>query len=79
VAERILDQEFQWRQALGTAGDDILLLQLVEQVGAQPADHAGGTRHADDDHRDDEMLHHRPDLAPGHRLVDVLGIHQATD
>ena len=44
---------------LARAGDHVLLLQLVEQVGAQPPDHAGGAGGADDDHRDPEMLEHR--------------------
>ena len=39
-AQRVFEQHLQRVQALGARGHDILLLQFVEQVGAQPADHA---------------------------------------
>ena len=53
-------------QPLGARGDDVLLLQLVEQIGAQPPDHRGGARGADDDDRDPEMRRHRQGLAQLH-------------
>ena len=52
------------RQALGLGGDVVGLLQLVEQVGAQAADHAGGAGGADHDHRHPQVLEHRDELAP---------------
>ena len=70
-AQRVLEQRRAGRQALGAGGDDILLLQLVEQVGAQPR---GSCRRC----RPSPMTitgiqrcsQHRRDLGPAHRLVD---------
>ena len=44
---------------LARAGDDVLLLQLVEQVRAHLADHAGRAAGADHEHRDPQVIEHR--------------------
>ncbi len=41
-AQRVFEQHLERVQTLGAGGDDILLLQFVEQIGAQPPDHARG-------------------------------------
>ena len=78
-AQRVLAERPERRQALGLGGGDIGLLQLVQEVGAQPADHAGGARGADHQHRHPQMLEHREELAPAHRLIEILRVHQAAD
>ena len=78
-AQRVFEQDAARRQALCARGHDILLLQLVEQVGAQAPDHAGGARRADHDDRHPEMLEHRHELAPAPGRIDVLRIHQPAD
>ncbi len=56
-----------------------MLLKLIEQIGAQPPDHAGGAGGSDDHDRDPQMSHQRMHLPPGPGLIEVNRIHQAAD
>src|SRR5438105_1344885 len=74
--ERILEENLHRVETLGARGDNVLLLKLIEQIGAKPADHGGGPRRADDDDRDPEMSEDRKRLRPGPRLIEVYRVHQ---
>ena len=78
-AQRILHQQPERRQALGAAGDDILLVQLIEQIGAQAPDHAGGAGQADHEDRNPDMRQQRAELGQAPGLVDVLRVDQPAD
>ena len=65
--------------ALGARRDHILLLQLVEQIGPEPPDHAGRAGGADDDDRNPQMREDGLDLRPAHRLGHILRIHEVAD
>ena len=77
--QRIFDQHLEGVQPLGAGRDDILLVQLIEQVGAQPADHGRRVGGADHQHRYPQMGQHGAQLPPGKRFPQVPGIHQPAD
>ena len=54
-AHRILQHHLVLGQALGLGGDDVGLVELVGEVGAQDPDQRGGAAGADDDDRDPEV------------------------
>ncbi len=77
--QRILHQGTERRHALGARRRHILLLQLVEQIGAQAADHPGGAGEANDDDRDPKMREDRERLSGAPRRVEIARVHQAAD
>ena len=54
-------------------------MKLIEQIGAQPPDHACRAPGADDQDRDPEMGEDRLRLGPAHRLAEILLVHEMAD
>ena len=75
-AQRVLEQQLGRGQTLGSGRYDVLLLQFVEQIGAQSPDHPGGAGGANNDDRDPDMGKDRHDLAPAPRRIDIARVHQ---
>ena len=72
-AQRILDDEGSARaKSLGAGGDDILLLEFVQQLGAQDADETSRAGGADHDNRHGQVRQHIPELRQAPRFAQVL-------
>ena len=76
-AEGVLEDQAALGDALGARGDDVLLLELVEELRAQDADGGGGAGEADDDHRHRHVQHQVAELGPAPGRVDELGREEA--